>query len=104
MSEKKSAKAKEPSPGFEKALERLELLVAEMESGELDLEKMIRHFEEGQALIKLCSAKLNEVERKIEVLIRKEDGSTEAVSFETEADNGAPEPELEPDEGDGELF
>ena len=61
MTEKTEAKTKQKTPGFEKSLERLEKLVAEMESGELDLEKMIGHFEEGQALIKLCTGKLNEV-------------------------------------------
>jgi exodeoxyribonuclease VII small subunit len=58
---------------FEKALERLERIVREMEEGELDLEDMIARFGEGQALIKYCSDKLNEVERKIEVLVKKGD-------------------------------
>lgn len=58
---------------FEKALERLEKIVAEMESGELSLDAMIAHFEEGQTLLRHCGAKLNEVERRIEVLIKKGD-------------------------------
>ena len=103
MTEKTEAKTKQKTPGFEKSLERLEKLVAEMESGELDLEKMIGHFEEGQALIKLCSGKLNEVERKIEVLIRKEDGSVAAEPFGTEPEN-EPLQELAQEDGDGELF
>lgn len=56
---------------FEKALERLEKIVADMESGDLSLDGMIAHFEEGQGLLKFCGGKLNEVERRIEVLIRK---------------------------------
>jgi exodeoxyribonuclease VII small subunit len=56
---------------FEKSLERLEALVEEMESGQLSLEQMIRHFEEGSKLVTLCSAKLNEVEQKIEKLVKK---------------------------------
>lgn len=59
--------------GFEKSLERLETIVNEMEAGSLSLEEMIERFEEGQALVKFCSKKLNEVERKIEVLVRKGD-------------------------------
>ena len=56
---------------FEKALERLEKIVEEMESGKLDLDKMMTHFEEGQQLLKQCSTKLNEVERNIEMLVKK---------------------------------
>ena len=56
---------------FEKALERLEALVEEMESGDLSLEQMIKHFEEGSKLVTLCSGKLNEVEQKIEKLVKK---------------------------------
>lgn len=56
---------------FEKSLERLETIVEEMEGGELSLEKMIRHFEEGSKLVTLCSGKLNEVEQKIEKLVKK---------------------------------
>ena len=40
---------------FEASLERLEKLVEEMESGTLDLEKMITHFEEGNQLVERCS-------------------------------------------------
>ena len=60
-------------PGFEESMSRLETIVAEMEGGELSLEKMITRFEEGQNLIKSCSKTLNEVERKIEILVKKGD-------------------------------
>lgn len=56
---------------FEKSLERLEDIVEEMESGKLSLEQMIKHFEEGSKLATLCSGKLNEVEQKIEKLVKK---------------------------------
>jgi len=57
---------------FEKSLDRLEAIVSEMENESLDLEEMIHHFEEGQSLLEFCSKKLNEVERKIEMIVRKE--------------------------------
>ena len=66
----------EKAQSFEKALARLEEIAAEMESGELGLEKMVAAFEEGQKLVKLCSSRLNEVEKKIEVLVRKGDATT----------------------------
>ena len=77
MAEKKSA-------DFEKSLGRLEELVDEMESGDLSLEDMIKHFEEGSKLVGLCSSTLTEVEQKIEKLVKK-DGALQEVPFEPEA-------------------
>lgn len=71
----------EKTQSFEKALARLEEIAAEMESGELGLEKMVAAFEEGQKLVKLCSSKLNEVEKKIEMLVKNADGSVGAEPF-----------------------
>ncbi len=67
-----TAKPTKQQPGFEKALERLENIVSKMESGSLSLEKMMTHFEEGMSLINSCSEKLNEVERRIEILVKKD--------------------------------
>ena len=61
----------EKTVDFEKSLERLETIVEEMESGDLSLEQMIKYFEEGSKLVTLCSTKLNEVEQKIEKLVKK---------------------------------
>jgi len=62
---------------FEKSLEKLEDLVEKMESGELNLEEMIKSFEEGSKLVERCSEKLNQVEQKIEKLIKNKDGFSE---------------------------
>lgn len=67
----------EKNVDFEKSLERLEAIVEEMESGDLPLEQMIKHFEEGSKLVTLCSGKLNEVEQKIEKLVKKGGALTE---------------------------
>jgi len=69
---------------FEKSLERLETLVNEMETGNLPLEEMIKHFEEGSKLVTLCTKKLTEVEQKIEKLVKKGDGLAEAPFEPTE--------------------
>ena len=76
MAEKTKKTEAEAAPGFDAAMNRLETLVGEMESGTLSLEKMIERFEEGQKLIKVCSKTLNEVERKIEILVKKGDAVT----------------------------
>lgn len=71
MSKNETPSAQEP--GFEQALTKLETIVREMEGGELSLDQMMSHFEQGTDLIKYCTTKLNEVERKIEVLVKKND-------------------------------
>lgn len=76
------AEKAEKVQSFEKALARLEEIAAEMENGELGLEKMVAAFEEGQKLVKLCSSKLNEVEKKIEMLVKKSDGTTGVEPFQ----------------------
>ena len=66
-------KPQNESTTFEASLTRLETIVKEMESGSLSLDEMLARFEEGSALVKQCGQKLNDVEQKIEVLIRKGD-------------------------------
>ena len=67
--------------GFDEALKRIEQLVEKMESGEMDLDAMVAAFEEGQRLIRLCSGKLNEVERRIEVLVKTGAGTETVEPF-----------------------
>jgi len=92
MQKKQAAKAEsggeQATLSFEKALERLETIVAEMEGGKVGLEEMIRYFEEGQKLIALCTGKLNEVERRIEILVKKGDGVA-AEPFDAGTDDEA---------------
>ena len=76
------AKKEKTDPGFEDALKRLEQIVEQMEAGEMDLDAMVGAFEEGQKLIQLCTQKLNEVERRIELLVKGTDGAEATVPFE----------------------
>ncbi len=73
--------AKKETKSFEKSLERLEKIVEEMEQGNLPLDDMIARFEEGQGLLKECRKKLNEVQKKVEVLVKK-DGGVETEDFD----------------------
>ncbi|HOC59087.1 MAG TPA: exodeoxyribonuclease VII small subunit [Smithellaceae bacterium] len=57
---------------FEDALDKLEQIVREMEAGNLPLDSALKSFEEGIRLIRFCSAKLDEAERRVELLL--EDG------------------------------
>lgn len=63
----------EPMP-FEEALKKLEKLVDDMENGELPLEAMLSHFEEGTRLVKVCQGKLEEAELKIQKLEKNASG------------------------------
>ena len=70
---------------FEQALERLEKIVAEMESAELPLDDVVNKFEDGTRLVRFCAQKLEEAEKKIEVLARKKDGTVTTEVFEPAA-------------------
>jgi exodeoxyribonuclease VII small subunit len=75
---------KEKKVSFEEALKRLEEIVETMESGEVDLDRMVESFEEGQNLVKLCTDKLNEVEAKIEKIIKNAPEGAVVEDFEIE--------------------
>jgi exodeoxyribonuclease VII small subunit len=55
---------------FEKAMNKLEKIVQELESTDLPLEKAIKKFEEGVQLSKFCSEKLDETEKRITILLK----------------------------------
>ena len=57
---------------FEDALEKLENIVREMEAGEMPLDSALKSFEEGIRLIRFCSAKLEDTQRRVEQLLEKE--------------------------------
>ena len=76
-----SARRTQQPASFEEAVARLERLVARMESGAEDLDAMVKSFEEGQALVKFCGEKLSAIERKVEILARRADGSVAAEPF-----------------------
>ena len=65
-------------PAFEASLDRLEEIVDLLEAGELPLEKSLTLFEEGVELSRRCNTRLDEAERRLEVLVRRADGRDEA--------------------------
>jgi exodeoxyribonuclease VII small subunit len=67
---------------FEQAIQRLEKIVAEMEGAELPLAAVLKKYEEGTRLVRFCSQKLEEAEKKIELLTKKADGSVELKPFQ----------------------
>ena len=70
---------------FEKALERLEEIVKKMEEGNMTLDDSLKAFEEGINLSRFCAKKLDDAERKVEMLI-KSDGEPEVKAFKEEGE------------------
>ena len=67
---------------FEQSLARIEQIVASMESGKVDLDTMIKQYEEGQKLIAECQKQLTEVERRVETLIKQANGTLTTKPFD----------------------
>lgn len=67
---------------FEVALEDLEQVVEQLESGELSLEDSLAAFEKGVGLVKYCNQKLNEAEKRVELLVKDKEGKLQLKPFE----------------------
>jgi len=66
---------------FEKSMEELEKVVAELEKGDLTLDQMLSSFEKGVALSKECASCLDEAEKKVNILVKNENGEMEKEPF-----------------------
>ena len=72
---------------FEKAMQQLEQIVADLEAGDIPLDKALQKFEEGMALSKYCAERLDETEKKVAILLKNEDGQDTEAPF-TDDDPG----------------
>lgn len=69
---------------FETALKKLEDIVQNLENGDLSLEAALKQYEEGVRMADICSKKLTEAEKKVEVLMKTSPGKFKTVPFEEE--------------------
>jgi exodeoxyribonuclease VII small subunit len=69
---------------FEESLKSLEGIVAQLEEGDLPLEKSLELFEEGVRLSRKCQQRLEQAERRIEILVKDSDGEPALEDFEEE--------------------
>ena len=67
---------------FEQALTQLEKIVSDMESAELSLDDSLEKYQQGIELIKVCAKKLEEAEKKIEVLVKDEGGKLKKIPLD----------------------
>lgn len=75
-------KTDEQPKTFEASLEALERIVHELERGDLPLERSLELFEQGIALSRQCQDRLSQAERRIEVLMRDNQGRTVVGPFD----------------------
>ncbi len=78
-----------PNKGFEQALEELELLVEELDRGELGIEEAINKYESAMGAYRTCKGILSKARRKIEQLVRDAEGNIESVPFGTTEESPA---------------
>ena len=71
----------EENKTFEESLSELEQIASNLESGNLGLDEAIKEFEKGIKLYKECSQKLDEAEKKINILVQGEDGELKEENF-----------------------
>lgn len=74
---------------FETSLEALEQIVRQLENGDLPLEKSLELFEQGIRLSRECQERLSQAERRIEILLRDNQGRPVISGFSEPAENGA---------------
>jgi len=76
-----ASSAKKSETSFETAMERLEKIVEEMESGKMLLEDLLVRYEEGMKLVKVCQDRLAHAEQKIQIITRDHAGKTSVKDF-----------------------
>jgi exodeoxyribonuclease VII small subunit len=83
-------KQRETELNFEGAMDRLEKIVEQMESGKLPLEDLIVRYEEGMNLVKICQERLANAEQKIEIIARNSAGKPVVNEFEPAQEQETP--------------
>ena len=77
-----------PKEKFEDALNKLEKIVSKLEEGDIPLEESLKLFEEGIRLSRFCKQKLDEAEKKVEILLKGKDGMLKAYPFDPSMNSG----------------
>jgi len=77
-----------PKEKFEDALNKLEKIVSKLEEGDIPLEESLKLFEEGIRLSQFCNQKLDEAEKKVEILLKDKNGMIKAHPFDPSLNSG----------------
>jgi exodeoxyribonuclease VII small subunit len=72
---------------FESSLKDLETIVGQLEAGDLTLDRSLELFEEGVRISRFCGSKLEEAERRVEILTKTAEGTLKEQPFPDGDDN-----------------
>ena len=72
------------TPSFEKSLERLDVIVRQLEKGDAPLDDLLALFEEGTSLVRSCQKMLSDAEQKVVKLHKADNGEPEELPFDAE--------------------
>lgn len=75
--------SKKKSEQFEESLKKLQGIVEKLERGDLPLDEAMESFTEGIQLVQLCHQKLEEAEKKVQLLVKDQQGAFTTAPFET---------------------
>ena len=70
---------------FEAALKKLEAIVQNLENGEMSLEQALKQYEEGVKMADICTKRLSEAQKRVEVLVKTNAGKFKTESFEEDS-------------------
>jgi exodeoxyribonuclease VII small subunit len=73
---------------FEEALNKLEKIVSKLEKGDIPLEESLKFFEEGIRLSRLCNQKLDDAEKRVEILLKDKEGVLKPQPFDPPINSG----------------
>ncbi|OGP86813.1 MAG: exodeoxyribonuclease VII small subunit [Deltaproteobacteria bacterium RBG_16_48_10] len=73
---------------FEEALNKLEKIISKLEKGDIPLEESLKLFEEGIRLSKFCNQKLDEAEKRVEILLKDKEGILKPQPFDPSVNSG----------------
>lgn len=95
-------KKKEGEPSFEEAMKKLEGIVEKLEKGNIPLEEALKEFDQGVQLVRYLNKKLDDAERKIELLMKDKNGRITKKSLRFEEGELIEEQKIENEEEDDE--
>lgn len=81
---------------FEKAMDRLEEIVVQMEGDRMPLDQMVASYEEGMGLLKVCRQRIDAARRRVEIITADAEGKTTLTAFEPTAVAEIPEEKAKP--------
>jgi exodeoxyribonuclease VII small subunit len=77
-----------PKDKFEDALNKLEKIVSKLEEGDIPLEESLKLYEEGIRLSRFCNQKLDEAEKRVEILMKGKEGTLKPQPFDPSTNSG----------------